>query len=429
MSPRFGGERRPDLSEWVLHFVRGHRSDDEHYYDLMPFERYEGFPYHEDPKVSDRFFNQSPFEEDFPGWSELGSFPLLKKIIRDGHIRTSWSFRRGMPTIYGPRAAVCLTEMPLYALMEYAKVRRAEDVSVYAIGVLKRELFQAGGRPAIYGVSAKHKDEPRKGEHTWPRKLDPSCGISEAEQYRYVFTNLRPDSPIDWLHEREWRWADHEDRLYCPGLPVWLDEVNMSFSRALVVVRTRKEADQVLDLLKQLYDSGVNHFWEFNRTALRGTSVLPLEDLSRSLSESELSTVRLEDVPAPLLRDFASPLVDECYVARVKLSLSKAKDAATEAAEAFLQIAPRTEGGYVADLCGFANVLVSGPQTAFVAALQELGRTYVAPGGGYVVQGLQDGSWTREQAISVKVAAMRAAKETLESDFPDVDFSVRDELD
>ena len=409
--------------------MRGNGSDGEHCYDLMPMDRYEGFPYHEDPELSDRFFGPSPVEEDFSGWSELGPFPLLKKIVRDGHIRASWSFRSGAPTIYGPRAAVCLTEMPLYALIEYAKARTTESVSSYAIGVLKSELFQAGGRPAIYGVSGKHKDALRAEEYTWPRRLDPSSGISETEQYRYVFTNLGSDSPVDWLHEREWRWADHEDRLSCPGLPVWLDEVDMGFSRALIVVRTGDEADQMLDLLKQLYDSGVNDFWEFNRTALRGTSVLALEDLSGSLSRSQLSTVRLEDVPAPLLRDFGSPLVDDCYLASVRRSLSKAKNAATAAAEAFLQTAPRAKGGYVADLCGFADVVVSGPQTEFVAALQKLGRTYVAPGGDYVVQGLQVGNWTREQAVSVKVAAMLAAKETLEGDFPDVSFFVRDQLD
>ena len=84
-------------------------------------------------------------------------------------------------TIYGPRAAVCFTEMPLFALEQYAEQRGKDSVEKYAVGVLKRELFAAGWRPVIYGLGGKHMERRPQGTNFggWPRYLDPSCGLGE----------------------------------------------------------------------------------------------------------------------------------------------------------------------------------------------------------------------------------------------------------
>ena len=255
-------KNREDLSEWALHFVHDYNPKAEPNDSMINFDHYGIFPYHRDKDLNDRFDMWSISDEEYPIDPDPDALQVLLKIITDGHIRASWAFRNGRPTIYGPRAAVCFTEMPLYGLVEYAKQRRKNSVGAYAVGVLKRELFAAGGRPAIYGISGKHIEHTPKGvaNGRWPRYLDSSCGLGEAEQYRYVAMSVDPRRSIDWTHEREWRWVDHEDRYSCPGLPIWLSEEPTRFSRVFVVVPNETEVIRALDRLQQLHDSGANDF-------------------------------------------------------------------------------------------------------------------------------------------------------------------------
>ena len=215
---------REDLSDWALHFIHDHNPDSDPADDEIDYEFYRGFPYHESKEANDRFDAWRISDDNFPIDPDPDALQVLLKIITDGHIRASWAFRNNRPTIYGPRAAVCFTEMPLYALLDYASRRQKHAVAPYAIGLRKQELFRAGARPVIYGLSTNHVE--RRGgtasSRPWPRKLAPSCGLAESEQYRYVAMSSDPMRPIDWSHEREWRWADHQDRCSCPGVPIWL---------------------------------------------------------------------------------------------------------------------------------------------------------------------------------------------------------------
>lgn len=249
-------ENRLDMTEWVLHFVHDRTYDNYPGDDVLQYEDYHGYPYHEDVHKNDRFSYWQYTDELNPIESDASAFGVLHRILTDGHIRATWAFRKGRPTIYGPRAAVCLTEMPLYALVDYAKRRPQKAVDCYAIGVLKSELFAAGGRPVIYGLSGRH-EEKDSGGRVWPRKLADKCGLPEYEQYRYVATSLGSDWRIDWSHEREWRWVDQDDECYCPGVPIWLDDEPQFFSKAFVVVPRADEAERILNLLKQLHDSRV----------------------------------------------------------------------------------------------------------------------------------------------------------------------------
>lgn len=248
---------REDLSTWALHFIHDYNPNADPEYQKINLDHYDWFHYHENKKLNDRFELWKISDNDFI-YPEPNALQVLLKIITDGHIRATWAFRKQRPTIYGPRAAVCFTEMPLYALLEYAENRSNEFVRNYAIGLLKHELFEAGGRPVIYGLSGEHKEQSPKPK--WPRKLAPSCGIAEAEQYRYVAMSSDPRRTIDWSHEREWRWADHQDTCFCPGLPIWLSEEPFSFSRVFIVVPDREEAKLVMDRLKELHDAGANNF-------------------------------------------------------------------------------------------------------------------------------------------------------------------------
>ena len=116
---------RKDLSDWVLHFVHDGNPDHEPVDDMLPYDYFQGFPYHEDRQLNDRFDAWRISDEYYQLDPCEPAIGVLLKIVTDGHIRATWAFRNGRPTIYGPRAAVCLTEMPLYALLDYARSANA----------------------------------------------------------------------------------------------------------------------------------------------------------------------------------------------------------------------------------------------------------------------------------------------------------------
>ena len=151
---------RFDLTEWALHFVHDYDEANQPDHEAIHHPRCGSIPYHEDEQRNFDFESWEHSDAHYHLGADPSAMNVLRKIIFDGHIRASWAFRNGRPTIYGPRAAVCFTEMPLYALVDYAKRRRNESVHTYAIGVKKKELFAAGGRPVLYGLSGPHREAP-----------------------------------------------------------------------------------------------------------------------------------------------------------------------------------------------------------------------------------------------------------------------------
>ena len=424
-------KNRKDLSDWVLHFVHDGNPDHEPTNDMLPFDYFEGFPYHEDRKTNDRFdpwrISDKYYQID-PCEPAIG---VLLKIITDGHIRATWAFRNSRPTIYGPRAAVCFTEMPLYALLDYAEKRNRNVVGTYAIGIPKRELFRAGGRPVIYGLSSPHVEGYRANQlsHVWPRRLHESCGISESEQYRYVSMAMGKDRQIDWSHEREWRWADHKDQCRCPGLPIWLADEAIDFTSAYVVVQSSQDMRYILRRLQELHDAGGNDFdHPFNRKALRNTKVVCIDELRSSLSDDDISSLRLEDAPAATVHIFQRTPASAALVADVRSALTEARRAADEAAEEYLKSASRTSEGHVADIAGWAYLVVQESQSEFVSALLDIGEAYAIAGEGYVIRigGL---GWKQEQALGVAEAAVYGAKRLLSQRFPNIRFVVNTRWD
>lgn len=424
---------RHDLSEWALHFTHDYNSNAEPIDPIINFDLYEGFPYHENKELNDRFYPWRISDDDFPIDPDPDALQVLLKIITDGHIRATWAFRKNRPTIYGPRAAVCFTEMPLYALIDYAKTRPKDAVGTYAIGVLKKELFKAGGRPVIYGLSGKHIEHRSSSAagKGWPRKLDLSCGIAENEQYRYVAMSADSHRPIDWSHEREWRWVDHQDRFSCPGLPIWLAEDEPTlFSRVFVVVPNEAEVERVLDRLKELYDAEANDSdFLFSRQTLKATSVIALDQLETDPNNAGFRNLRIEDIPTASILDFKLPEATPELVEKVRSVLAEARTAADQAAAAHLESARRDiSSQHVADVAGWAQLSVYDAQSSLVSALLELEEAYPVPGTGHYIKigGL---GWSGDQALSLAEAAVKAAKSVFEEHFPNSSFGIETRLD
>ena len=419
---------RQDLTEWVMHFIHDRNLDNEPEEAPKEYKQYHGFPYHENKDLNSRFDFWGIVDKETNLDPSAEAFDVLLKIIRDGHIRSSWAFRNNRPTVYGPRAAVCFTEMPLYALCEYARTRSKKDVGTYAIGALKHELFAAGGRPAIYGMSGKHAEQREEllFDEKWPRKLAPSCGVAEKEQFRYVSMSLNTQKRVDWSHEREWRWVDHEDQCSCPGLPIWLADEPISFERIFVVVQTSSEVERVLHLLKELYDAGSNNYsYPFSKLTLRQTSVIALDRLNERAGDIQVQTLRLEDIPTSEIEIFKQPEVSPEFTRKVNFVLEEAREVADVAAETFLQTAPRTGNGHVADVVGSAHVVVCDAQSPLISALLKLQCVSSYPGVGHVVTGIRGFGWRGEQALSVAEAAANGAKKVFDKHFPDNTFDIR----
>lgn len=430
---------RQDLTKWALHFIHDYNPVFVPGEQVAAYETFYGFPYHENREIDTRFDDWRIKDiEHFPSGYEPSAFEILLKILTDGHIRTTWAFRKGRPTIYGPRAAACFTEMPLYALIEYAKTRSIESVGPYAIAVPKEELFRAGARPVIYGLSGIHREQTSRDSENkgWPRKLESDCGISEKEQFRYVAMSHEPGRIIDWSHEREWRWVDHLDQCSCPGIPIWLADEPFSFSEVYVVVPSNTEVEPVLNLLRELYDTGQNdYFHQFCRRTLKATSVIALDQLEAGRSNQEMRSLRLEEVPSSSLNVFERPEASTELVEKVRAVLDEAKEAADHAALEFLSSAQRTQDGkHIADVAGWASLVIADSQSPLVSALQKLDSENdvsinTIAGIGYIVPEIGGLGWGNEQALSIAEEAVRAAKRVFENHFPEVFFRVRTRWD
>jgi len=161
---------REDMTEWLIHFTRGQ--------------------------------------------SELSACEVLLKILAEGLLRPGWAPRTtsgsGLTnrTVFGPTPAVCFSEQPVYALLKYTQVRPM--AAPFGVFVHKSDAFADGALPVIYGIDGTRElEDGQSGYVMDQRTLDPR-ELSIDEQYRYVAFALYRfggQPPIDWTHEREWRWS------------------------------------------------------------------------------------------------------------------------------------------------------------------------------------------------------------------------------
>jgi hypothetical protein len=415
--------KRIDLSRWLIHFVHARNPENEPG-NVAGREVGGNFPFHVNDQKNARFDCWHARDAQYGLEADATPDAVLCKILHDGHIRAGWSFRGGRATIYGPRPAVCFTEMPLHALLNYAARRRdAKNVTVYGVCLPKHEVFAAGARPVIYGLTGKHKEITRRA--TWPRILAAECGIAEHEQYRYVAMNLRARVPVDWSHEREWRWCDANDGMLVPGLPIWLAGLPHHFSQALILVNTSDEAEGFLNKIKQLHDAGRSDFGdEYDRELLRNTGVIAIEEVVKAVGPERVGTIRIEEIPPARRAKVARPTPTDELIAKVKSTIARAKAAAEAAAQQYCIEARKTYNTFFVGPRGYASVMVFHPQSGLTEALLQLGAVSVYAGGGYSINDL-----TRLGCFSLLEAetAAYAAVNLLEAEFPESVFWVRTE--
>lgn len=306
-------QNRIDLSKWVIHFVHDRKPED-NLQDLQEIAELEG--YNVDVRLPDFYDDAgnshnilSSIEENaYQLESDAQAFDVLLKILHDGYIHSSWSLRNYIPAIYGPKSAVCFTEMPLYALIQYAKFRGSFSgyVGNYGIAFKRNELFAAGGRPVIYGLSGEHIEaETTPSGVVQGRLLDiEKTGIPIQEQYRYVATKLQKyyacgEYPIDWTHEREWRWALLDDKLGVPGIPFFLSKDYADFfSEIIVIVGTDEEQHETILHLKNLYDTGATIIGQpYDVKKIASTRVISLESIAK-VPDLDFEYIRIEDLPS-----------------------------------------------------------------------------------------------------------------------------------
>lgn len=395
---------RKDISEWLIHFVhRRNPTNDPH----QRFEEFVHVPIAYGPNREPIITDWEYYEQEYPIAIDDYPFAVLKKIFDDGYIQATWAFRNQKPTVYGPRAAVCFTEMPLSALIEYARARADEEsVHTYGIALPKVDLFAAGARPVIYGLSTQHKEADKDDpySHLRGRILAASCGIAPQEQFRYVTMRLDGEKVIDWSHEREWRWTKNfKGGADIPGLSLWLADENHGFSQILILVQTAEEAKRFLDRLQTRYDNPYNDYdQQFSQTAILRTRVIALDEISMYLKLD--ATLRLDDLPSSSLKTFSRPTPPPAMLDKVRAAVTKAR-AAAKMAEA----ANPANG-----LFGFSWVSTYDAQTDITQALLDLGYATSTGGRGYRVgEVMKD---VRSDMIDTLEAAAEAAASVLSSE-------------
>lgn len=363
---------RHDITEWIIHFV--HKRNEEN--DPLEFSRdwdetmeYIDFP------TNFKYDGEPIFQTDIYEEEEYGLEPdasamgVLKKILHDGIIKTGWSYRNHNPTIYGPKSAACFTEMPLYALIEYSKYRSNENyIEPYGIAFLKNELFEAGARPVIYGLSGTHK-EANEGDKIFGiglRTLSSECGIGLKEMYRYVYTSIKTRKRVDWTHEREWRWADLNEKFDFSGLPFYAENNEFCFSKIIVLVKTNDDVQDIIEYIQHLYHSkSTNAGREYNLITIANTYILSIEELSKF--NKDVETIKLDDLPLNSIPKLSKIEVKPETIEKIINAIKVASEISYAECERVFK-----EKGDIGG-CGWANVVTYVTNSEITQALVDLG--------------------------------------------------------
>lgn len=238
---------RFDLSDYLIHFFRDVDLESDSYIDFPEFCGFNNLHHN----------------------SKLNALFLMRLALRHGKLFASWSYRNGLRTIYGNCPAICFTDMPLAAFIQTSeeRLRYGEKISNYAFIFPKKDMFKLGARPVIYGLDG-HNFPYAPPNAEGERTLDPAL-LPMHEQYRYVTYNPSSSRPIDWTHEREWRWpcrepinesfhnSHEEDVLMDFSSHPAFNFINSDIEGGGVIVKTESDKNKTLFDILTIIDRGV----------------------------------------------------------------------------------------------------------------------------------------------------------------------------
>jgi hypothetical protein len=242
----------------------------------------------------------------------------LTKIAQEGFLLPSFAVRDGRATIYGPVPAVCFTEQPLREFERYVRIRNlVTAVSGFAVAVNKRDVYADGGLPVITGLSGMEEaiidDDDYNPER---RNIRQSSGLLLHEQYRYITINMNrqvdgQDRPIDWTHEREWRWTYepfNNAPLSYPGFPLAGSGSNTGrgthqgrFAFIVPDEHSARELRTVLAGLQASDGDGNQHLRSYHAryvTAARAARIFSLDIVEQECRAGHMQYAKIETHPA-----------------------------------------------------------------------------------------------------------------------------------
>jgi hypothetical protein len=216
----------------------------------------------------------------------------LANILKSGHIGPTFAPKRTRysstlsPTIKGPSPAVCLTEQPISAILKNPVHR----YSGYGIAYHKVLLYQAGGRPVLYGSERELGRLLRPDEPGWQDDKEIfTGGLPQDLQYLWVrYKPLLPgcgDYPVDFTWEREWRIKPQ-----APGLPVLLTNDWSNPPKGMIIVEKDEDVPCFREGLTQLASTGQE--W-----ARHLTRIVSLETAKQRLQEGDVRFAKLDTWP------------------------------------------------------------------------------------------------------------------------------------
>lgn len=350
---------RTDMTKWLIHFTRNITDENQ------PEIEYE-----------ERLANGSIYQKlDYTnqlsyGYSQMSAFECLKNIVKECGIRYGYSFRNGETTLFGGEPVICLTEMPLISLVNYARKRHSNSVTNCGIAIKKNEAYKFGARPAIYGLSNTQKLDYVEKNNI--KRILKSKHLPLNEQYRLVSFDLGAKK-IDWTHEREWRIKRKNDSQHNTiieyGYEIQEVEVFNIFNtkynneEVILIVTSEDEAKELFDLVLLQLDSESNPFGKLFLP--KKISILNIG----KLSTKKIS--RIEDLDKEAYFEIKLEELDKENLYKLSEIIRIAKEEITPSAEKeFIE----KNGSYdIRDACGFASIKSCSPKNKYLRGLKKLG--------------------------------------------------------
>ncbi|WP_413514121.1 hypothetical protein [Myroides odoratus] len=319
----------------------------------------------------------------------VSEFDILKNIIEEGAIRSSLSYRNGIPTVYGNQPVVCFTEMPLFNIIQYEKEHKKNPkISTYGIAVLKEDLFNIGGRPVISGLSVEVSKQI-----SGQRILDESI-LPLNEQYRYVYLNLNSNAKtIDWTHEREWRVKVNTELIITNSLYDVYYEINGlnvfdldSFKECVITVKTSVEAEEISEIVEHQLDRFRSYGSHDFSTKIK---FLVLDEAIKTM-QSDIECTSIENLPQSAFYTYKYDGLSREEEMRVINVIEECKNNAKIYAEEFIKDNTDIliENVEFKDICGYAYIQSYDMRNKYVRFLVKQEYMYANQDRGYTFDNL-----------------------------------------